>query len=299
MTAAVEVEGLTKRFGPVTAVRDVSFRVEEGESFGYLGPNGAGKTTTIRCLLGLVRPTAGRLQVLGHDVPAQLGAALAEVGYLPGEFGLWPNMTGEECLDYLASLHPRPPRRREELCERFELSRADLRRQVRFYSRGMRQKVGIVQAFQHDPALAILDEPTEGLDPVMKSRFIELIEEHRRRGGTIFLSSHILSEVEATTERVGVLREGRLVRVGPTSDLRGDRIRHCTLVLGEPVDLAPLRALPGVSALQPDGPVVRFEFRGEVGPLLERLTALPVRDLLVEPERLSEAFFDVYEGEGG
>jgi ABC-2 type transport system ATP-binding protein len=296
--AAIEIEGLTKRFGPVVAVDGVSLAVDEGEAFGYLGPNGAGKTTTIRCLLGLVRPDAGRIRVLGHDVSRDLRAALAEVGYLPGEFGLWPSMTGQECLDYLASLHPRPPVWMRELCERFELSRADLARPVRSYSRGMRQKVGIVQAFQHRPALAVLDEPTEGLDPVMKGRFVELLQDHRRAGGTVFLSSHILSEVEVTTERVGILRAGRLVRVGPTADVRGERLRRCTVVLASPAGLDELRSVPGVSGVELDGLACRFEFRGDMAPLLRVLADLPVREFLAEPERLEEAFFEVYEGEG-
>jgi ABC-2 type transport system ATP-binding protein len=214
VTAVLEIYDLRKLYGDVVAVDGVSLTVEEGEAFGYLGPNGSGKTTTIRCLLGLVTPTEGELRVLGRRVDHDLQGILAEVGYLPGEFGLWPSMTGAEVMEYLGDLHPGPPRRRRELCERFDLSEADLGRQVRFYSRGMKQKVGIVQAFQHDPHLVILDEPTEGLDPVMKDRFLSLLQEHTADGGTLFLSSHILSEVELATDRVSILRKGTMVRVG-------------------------------------------------------------------------------------
>ncbi len=297
MDPVIEIEGLTKRYGDTLAVDDVSLTVAEGETFGYLGPNGAGKTTTIRCMLGLIRPTAGRVRVLGHDVERELHEVLAGVGYLPGEFGLWPSMTGRECLEYLGSLHPRPPVRRRELCERFELSGADLERQVRRYSRGMRQKLGIIQAFQHAPPLLVLDEPTEGLDPVMQDRFVELLQEHRAAGGTTFLSSHILSEVERTTERVAILRAGRLVKVGPTADLTGRRVHRCTLTLRERVDPSDL-SLPGASGVSGDGLVLRFEHRGDMGPLLRALAALPVEEFLSEPERLEEAFFAVYEGEG-
>jgi len=303
MGALIEIEGLTKRYGPTLAVDDVSLSVAEGESFGYLGPNGAGKTTTIRCMLGLIGLTAGRIRVLGHDVTDDLPAILAEVGYLPGEFGLWPSMTGRECLAYLASLHPRKPVRRRELCDRFELSDADLDRQVRLYSRGMKQKVGIVQAFQHAPTLLVLDEPTEGLDPVMKDRFVDLLAEHHRAGGTTFLSSHILSEVEEATERVAVLRAGRLVKAGPTADLTGERVRHCTVVLKRPLSdpsdpsHPSALALPGVSGLEGDGASYRFDFRGDMEPLIRALAALPVEEFLAEPERLEEAFFEIYEGE--
>ncbi len=294
MTAVIEIEGLHKRFGAVEAVADVSLDVGDGEAFGYLGPNGSGKTTTIRCLLGLVTPTAGRLRLFGQDVREALPDALAEVGHLPGEFGLWPSMSGREALDYLGSLHPRPPTRQAELCERFELTGDDLERQVRVYSRGMKQKIAIVQAFQHEPSLVVLDEPTEGLDPVMKDQFVALLREHTEQGGTVFLSSHILSEVELATDRVGVLRRGRLVKVGPTRDLTGERVRHCTLSLRMPPPGGFLD-LPGVSGLGVEGSRVRFDFQGDMGALLRRISALDVVEFLAEPESLTEAFFDVYE----
>ena len=294
MGAAIEVDGLVKRYRRKLAVDGVSLSVGEGEAFGYVGPNGAGKTTTIRCLLGLIRPTGGVIRVLGRDVASDLRAVLAEVGHLPGEFGLWPQMTGGECLDYLGALQRRPPVRRGELCDRLELSQTDLRRQVRLYSRGMRQKVGIVQAFQHEPRVLVLDEPTEGLDPVMKERFVGLLAEHRAAGGTTFLSSHILAEVEQTTERVAVLRAGRVVRTGAAADLSGQRVRHCTLVLGQPLADPAVLEMAGLSALESDGLVHRFEFRGDMEPLMRRLGGLPVREFLAEPEHLAETFFEVY-----
>jgi ABC-2 type transport system ATP-binding protein len=298
MGAAIEIDGLVKHYGRKVAVDGVSFEVAEGEAFGYLGPNGAGKTTTIRCLLGLITPTAGRLRVLGHDVRRELPAVLTEIGHLPGEFNVWPNMTGRQCLDYLGRLHPHPPARTAELCDRFELSQADLDRHVRLYSRGMKQKVGIVQAFQHDPPLVVLDEPTEGLDPVMKDRFVDLLAEHRKGGGSTLLSSHILPEVEQATERVAVLRAGKVVKVGATADLTGERVRHCTLLLKDPLPDRSVLAMPGLEGLDGDGTSFRFSFRGDMEPLLRVLGTLPVRDFIAEPERLSEAFFEVYEGPG-
>ncbi|MEV0284838.1 ABC transporter ATP-binding protein [Kribbella sp. NPDC050820] len=294
MGTAIEVEGLAKQYRHKLAVSEVSLAVAEGEAFGYVGPNGAGKTTTIRCMLGLVRPTAGTIRILGHDVATDLDAVLADVGHLPGEFGLWPQSTGAECLEYLGALQRRPPVRRRELCDRLELSQAELRRQVRLYSRGMKQKVGIIQAFQHEPRVLVLDEPTEGLDPVMKERFVGLLAEHRQAGGTTFLSSHILSEVEQTTERVAVLRAGRIVRTGTTADLTGERVLHCTLVLKQPLIGPAGLDIEGVSGLDSDGLVHRFEFRGDMEPLMRRLGALPVREFVSEPEHLAETFFEIY-----
>jgi ABC-2 type transport system ATP-binding protein len=301
---AIEIEGLVKRYGDHPAVDGISLEVDEGETFGYLGPNGAGKTTTIRCVLGLIAPSAGRIRVLGHDVGTDLASALGEIGYLPGEFSLWPQLTGRECLVYLGSLHPRTPARLEELLDRFELAARDLDRHVREYSRGMKQKVGIVQAFQHEPRLVVLDEPTEGLDPLMKERFIELLAEHAEAGRTAFLSSHILSEVEEATTRVGVLRAGRLVKVGPTEDLRGGGLRECTLVLKEPLSNPSVLDLPGVQDLRAEvgseDRRFRFRFGGDMEPLLRVLAGLRVEEFLCEPLHLTEAFFEVYEaGEAG
>ena len=294
MVPAIEIDGLVKRYRHKLAVDGVSLSVGEGEAFGYVGPNGAGKTTTIRCMLGLIRPTAGVIRILGRDVATDLDAVLAEVGHLPGEFGLWPLMSGGECLDYLGALQGRPPGRRQELCDRLELSQADLRRQVRLYSRGMRQKIGIVQAFQHEPRVLVLDEPTEGLDPVMKARFVELLAEHQDAGGTTFLSSHILSEVEQTTESVAVIKAGRVVRTGATAGLTGERVRHCTLVLKQPPADPAVLDLEGVSGLVSDGLIQRFEFRGDMEALMRRIGGLAVAEFLSEPEHLAETFFEIY-----
>lgn len=294
VSTAIEIRALTKRYGRVEAVRDVTLSVAQGETYGYLGPNGSGKTTTLRCILGLLRPTGGSIRVFDHDVARELGSVLERVGHIPGEFGLWPQMTGRECLDYLGSLHPRKPARVADLCDRFELAKTDLDKEVRFYSRGMRQKIAIVQAFQHEPELVVLDEPTEGLDPVMKDRFMALLREHRAAGGTIFLSSHILSEVEDAADRVAVLRKGRMVKEAPTEQLAAERVRHCTVTLKDPsVDRAAFE-LPGVSELRGDDRIVHFDYRGDMQPLLDRLAGVGVEDFLAEPASLREAFFEVY-----
>jgi ABC-2 type transport system ATP-binding protein len=244
MSSAVEVQQLVKRYGRVTAVDGVTLSVNSGEIVGYLGPNGAGKTTTIRCLLGLLGPSGGSVRLLGERLPDGLPGVLDDVGHIPGEVGLWPQLTGAGCLDYLGRLAHRRPRRRAELCDRFELSETELARPVRYYSRGMRQKIAIVQAFQHGPELVIMDEPTEGLDPVMKERFLQLLDEHRAAGGSTLLSSHILSEVEQVSDRVVVLRAGTVVREISRHDLEG-RIPHCVATFGPDAASAMPTTLPG------------------------------------------------------
>ncbi|MFL5679602.1 MAG: ABC transporter ATP-binding protein, partial [Chloroflexota bacterium] len=223
---AIETRGLTKRYGhrrrpglpggkrggkTLVALDDLAINVRHGEIFGFLGPNGAGKSTTIRLLLGYLHATAGSASVLGFDAARDSVEIRRRVGYLPGGIALYDALTGERLLDYLGRLTGRPPVRRAELLDRLELSEASLRRPVRDYSRGMRQKIGIVQALQHDPELAILDEPTEGLDPLMQRAFYEILEELRASGRTIFFSSHVLSEVERVCDRVAIIRGGRLV----------------------------------------------------------------------------------------
>lgn len=296
MTAAIELVSLTKRFGTVTAVNEVSLAVEIGEVMGYLGPNGAGKTTTIRCLLGFVFPTSGRISIFGKDAIRHRERLLGEIGYLPGEFGMWPNLTGRDVLEYLGSLHSRAPSRRRELCSHFEMSQKDLDRQVRFYSRGMKQKIGLIQAFQHDPLLVVLDEPTEGLDPVMKERFVELALDHRDRGGTALISSHILSEVELSTDRVAIIRQGSLIKTGATQELTGDKLRHCELELREPAPLG-LSRVPGVSNVMVKGNRYRFDVEGDMGPILRWIAPANPVDFISEPVSLSEAFFEIFEEE--
>lgn len=291
------MDSLVKHYGATQAVRGVSLSVAEGEIYGYLGPNGSGKTTTIRCMLGLLRQTSGAISVFGHDPRRDLGSILERIGHIPGEFGLWPQMTGRECLVYLGSLHPRTPARFNELRDRFELADADLDREVRFYSRGMRQKIAIIQAFQHEPELLVLDEPTEGLDPVLKERFMALLQEHRALGGTVFLSSHILSEVEECADRVAVLRAGRLVKEAPTEGLAESRVRHCTATLKRPPERLSVLDLEGVSKLRGDSRMIRFDYRGDMQALIARLSEFGIEDFLAEPASLREAFFEVYGGE--
>jgi len=288
----IETDGLTKRYGSVLALEDVSVSIEPGEIFGFLGPNGAGKSTMIRLLLGFLHPTAGRASVLGLDSERSSVEIRSRIGYLPGGIALYDSLSGEELLDYLVALYGRGPVRRAELVDRLELTPTILRRRVRDYSRGMRQKIGIVQALQHDPELAILDEPTEGLDPLMQRVFYDVLDGLRAAGRTIFFSSHVLSEVERVCDRVAIIRRGRIVALEDVTALLARRRRHVELrVDGTPPDLS---AVPGVSRLAVTDGLLTCDLEGDVGSFVRAIAGVPVVDLTIEPAHLEEAFLEFY-----
>jgi len=293
--AAVNAEGLVKtyrsRAGTVEAVRGVDLRVEAGEIFGFLGPNGAGKSTTIRLLLGFLHPTAGTANVLGHDIDRGSVEIRRRTGYLPGGIAFWDGLTGERLLDELAAMSGRPAVRRAQLVDRLELGDA-LRRPVRDYSRGMRQKLGIIQALQHDPELAILDEPSEGLDPLMQRAFYEILEELKAAGRTIFFSSHVLSEVERICDRVAIVRRGRLVALEDVASLLARRKRNVELRFdGEP---PMLDFVPGVTDVHVTGDRLTCRLEGDVAPFLAAIAFARIHDLTIEPARLEDAFLEFY-----
>jgi ABC-2 type transport system ATP-binding protein len=304
--SAIETLGLTKHYGRaapvhrpgrpqtalVRALEDLTIEVHEGEIFGFLGPNGAGKSTTIRLLLGFLHPTTGRASVLGFDSARDSVAIRARIGYLPGGIAFWDGLSGERLLDELAAMSGRPPVRRAALLDRLELSSATLRRPVRDYSRGMRQKLGVIQALQHDPELAILDEPTEGLDPLMQHAFYAIIEELREAGRTVFFSSHILTEVERVCDRVAIVRQGRLVALEDIPTLLARRKRNVEIRLdGAPPQLA---GVAGVSDVRVAGGRLSCRLEGDVAPFLAAIAGLPIHDLTIEPARLEEAFLEFY-----
>ncbi|MBX3031775.1 MAG: ABC transporter ATP-binding protein [Chloroflexi bacterium] len=274
------------------ALDSLTIDVQPGEIYGFLGPNGAGKSTAIRILLGFLHPSSGRARVLGHDVVRDGLRIRARTGYLPAGIDLYDTMTGADLLDYLARLYGQPTPLRASLTDRLELAAADLRRPVRDYSRGMRQKVGIIQALQHDPELAILDEPTEGLDPLMQHAFYAILEERRQAGRSVFFSSHVLSEVERVCDRVAIIRGGRLVAASSVEQLLARRRRHVELRTDG--DVPDLRGVPGLSVTEVRPGLLRAELEGDVGPLLAAIAGWPVRDLLIEPARLEEAFLELY-----
>lgn len=300
---AISTQGLTKTYGgrgrgplnagpQVRALDDLTIDVQQTEIFGFLGPNGAGKSTMIRLLLGFLHPTAGAATVLGHDISTEGLEIRARVGYLPGGIALYDTMTGEGLLDYLAALSGRGAPRREALVDQLEMSAATLRRPVRDYSRGMRQKIGIIQALQHDPELAILDEPTEGLDPLMQRAFYEVLDQLRRDGRTIFFSSHVLSEVERVCDRVAIIRAGQLVALSDVEEILMRRRRHVEMrVSGEGPRL---ESIPGVSEVKLRDGLLTCQLDGDVGPFLAAIRDFEVHDLLIEPARLEEAFLEYY-----
>ena len=294
-SVVISTHGLTKHYGSVEALTDLSLDVREGEIFGFLGPNGAGKSTAIRTLLGFLHATRGSASVLGLDIGSQSVEIRRLTGYLPGGIALYDSLTGEQVLDYLVDLQGREPHRRAELCERLELSEAVLKRRVRDYSRGMRQKIGVVQALQHDPELAILDEPTEGLDPLMQHAFYRLLDDLRKEGRTVFFSSHVLSEVERLCDRVAIIRSGRLMAVHDVAELLARRRRKVTLRWrGAAPDLM---TLPGLSDVEVDGSRVTGTLSGEVASFIRSIASPNLDDLTIEPASLEEAFLEYYASE--
>jgi len=293
-TPAIRIEHLGKRYGRVTALRDLSLEVQPGEIFGFLGLNGAGKTTTIRILLDLVRPTTGRAEIFGADCQARSLDVRSGIGYLPGEPGFYGDMTGEATLDLLGRLGGTSvdPARRRALVDRLELAASDLRRRLREYSTGMKRKLGIVQAFQADPELLVLDEPTEGLDPLMQEVFYDLVAETRRRGRTIFMSSHVLPEVERVCDRIGLLRGGELVLLATVEEVRGLAGRRVRVSFQTDVSAPVFPADCDVIDVQPR--VWDLRVRGSAGPIVALLAGLPVADLDVQMPHLEEILRTYY-----
>ena len=294
MPPAIQTAGLSKRYGTVDALVDLDLQVEPGQVVGYLGPNGAGKTTTIRLLLGLARPTAGRAEVFGIDCQRRAVEAHRHLAYVPGEASLWPSMTGAETLHLLGRIQGHvDPAYRNELVDRFAF---DPSKKVRTYSKGNRQKLVLIGALMSRADLLLLDEPTSGLDPIMEQAFRQSVREAAARGQTVFLSSHILSEVEALCDRVGILRSGRLVEMGTLAEMR-----HLSSVSVEAVFDGPppdLSGVPGISALEVKDRHIRAQLHGPVGPLLDALSGSGVRELLSREPSLEELFLAHYGSDG-
>ena len=288
----ISTRGLTKHYGSIPALNSLTLDVREGEIFGFLGPNGAGKSTMIRTLLGFLHPSAGFATVLGLDVVRESVEIRARTGYLPGGVALYDSMTGAQVLDYLARLQGRAPYRRDELVERLQMPQADLRRRVRDYSRGMRQKIGVIQALQHDPEVAILDEPTEGLDPLMQQAFYGILADLRAEGRTIFFSSHILSEVERVCDRVAIIRHGNLMAVHEVRELLARRRRKVSIQWrGAAPDAT---TIPGLADVVVDGDRLFATLHGDVSEFVRAVASPSLRDLTIEPASLEEAFLEYY-----
>lgn len=293
MGAVVELRRLTKRYGKARGIQDISLAVEDGDVFGFIGPNGAGKTTTLRTIMGLLYPTSGEVRLFGRRVPRGGGRLYRRVGYQPGEVSYYPEMTGQEVLDYASSFHPKASRGlRKELVERLQF---DPSKKVRSYSQGNRKKLGIIQALLHRPALIILDEPTSGLDPLIRLELFSLLHEMNRDGTTIFFSTHVLEEVERICTRVGVIKEGRLIQVAPLEELPGRKMKLVTLRLaggappGEALagwgDAAPVGGKPGF---------YQYSVHAPANEIAARLARLDLDYIKITDPGIEDLFLAIY-----
>ncbi len=298
MDSAIVTLGLTKRYGATAGITDLNLHVRRGEVCGFLGPNGAGKTTTIRLLLGLLRPTHGTMEILGLAPQGNRRSLLRRMGYLPGDIGLYRDLTGTEYLHHLLRLRTGRPSgeiraRLAELQDRFEL---DFHRKIGTYSKGMRQSVGILQAFMHRPELVILDEPTSGLDPIMQERFYELLSEERQRGTTVFLSSHILTEAARVCDRVVMVKGGRLVRVDEVEAYKARLGKRITIETRSSARAFRERIenLRGVSQMTEKENQLQFFFNGDMQTLIQGIGQIDITDFMCEPAAIEQVFMGFY-----
>jgi ABC-2 type transport system ATP-binding protein len=292
VTAIIETERLTKSYGPHRGIVDVDLHVNQGEVFGFLGPNGAGKTTTIRTLLDLIRPTSGRATIFGIGTSEDPVAIHRRVGYIPGEFTLYDRLTGGQTIDYFANLRGGVDRAyQRSLIERFDV---DPSRRFKEYSKGNKQKIGLVVALQHRPELLLLDEPTSGLDPLIQQSFFELVREARTDGRTVFLSSHILSEVERTCDRAAIIRDGQLARVDRVDALRDLAHHQVELRFTGAVPTAEFEGLPGVSDVRATDHVLRMRVSGPVTPVVRAAARYDLLDFVSREPSLEETFLAEY-----
>jgi len=292
---AIVTQGLMKSYGSVWALRGVNLEVRRGEIFGFLGPNGAGKTTTIRCLLDLIRPNGGTVRVLGFDPQTEPVAVRARAGYLPGELHMYDNLTVEQALRHLNALRENKADWSfvQQIARRLDL---DLRPHIKYLSKGNKQKVGVAQALMHRPELLLLDEPTAGLDPLVRHEVLHLIAEAKSEGATVFFSSHVLSEVQEIAERVAIIRNGVVVEVAETDSLINRAMRRVSVRFDQAIDVAALASLPGVKVLkQDDARSVLLQVEGRMDGLIKALAAFPVSDFETDRPSLEEVFLTYYQ----
>ena len=291
-TPVIQSEKLTKYYGKSRGVIDVDLEINQGEIFGFLGPNGAGKTTTIRVLLDLIRPTSGSARVFGLGSNQQPVAIHRRIGYVPGEFALYDRLTGGQTLEYFANLRGGVDKAYQQtLIERFEV---DPSKRFREYSKGNKQKIGVIVALQHKPELLILDEPTSGLDPLVQQTFFNVLREAVKDGATVFLSSHILSEVEKSGDRVAIIRDGRIVKLDTVDGLRDLAHHQVELRFAGAVPVAEFEALPGVSDLVAQDHTLRMRVAGPITPVVRAAAQHELLDFVSREPSLEETFLAQY-----
>ncbi|MBD5493468.1 MAG: ABC transporter ATP-binding protein [Lachnospiraceae bacterium] len=284
---AVETISLTKFYGKARGITDINLTVPEGDFFGFIGPNGAGKSTTIRILTGLISQTGGTAEVFGKDIRSKRTEILADIGYMPSEANFYHGMRVGEVIKYSARLRNRDcTHEAERLCERLDL---DISRKISELSLGNRKKVSIVCALQHSPKICILDEPTSGLDPLMQREFYAILEERNKQGATIFLSSHILSEIQKYCKRAAVIREGRLLFCDLVENLVHSNAKKVALS-----GISELPKLGGIANVETDGDIIKFLYSGEMHELMNMLAALPITDVSITEPDLEEIFMHYY-----
>ena len=292
MTPVIELANLTKSYGKSRGIIDVNLTVEQGEIFGFLGPNGAGKTTTIRTMLDLIRPSSGTARVFGIESTRDPVAIHKRIGYIPGEFALYDRLTGRQTLEYFANLRGGVDKAwQQTLIDRFEL---DARKRFKEYSKGNKQKVGVIAALQHRPELLVLDEPTSGLDPLVQQTFFETIKEAVADGATVFLSSHILSEVEKTCGRVAIIRDGRLTKLDTVNGLRDLAHHQVELRFAGPVPTDVFKMIDGVSDIEAQDHTLKMRVAGPITPVVRAAAQYELLDFVSREPSLEETFLAQY-----
>ena len=284
----IETNNLTKYYGKIKGVEDLTFSVKKGEIFGFLGPNGAGKTTTIRTLLGYLYPTRGSATIFGKSIEDDIVEIKREVAYIPGDLNIYGHMTGEEFLNYFTALRNREMILLDELLKIFDVP---LDRKLKGYSKGMKQKIGIVQAFMDDPEMVIMDEPTSGLDPLLQQKFYDFLIKQKSRGRTMFLSSHILSEVDRVCDRIGIIKDGNLIALENVETLKAKRGKIIRLKIKEKPE-----TFKGPKDMKIKGSWIEFISIDDMDSLIKKLSRYTIQDLVINDFSLEDIFIHYYEG---
>jgi ABC-2 type transport system ATP-binding protein len=293
MEEIICTENLTKFYGKIKGIEHVDLRVNRGEIFGFLGPNGAGKTTTIRLLMDLIKPTSGTAEIFGLDCQKDSLKIRKRIGYIPGDLRLYEFMSGEKFLQFISSLRTRKPVLTDTLLNRFDVT---VNRKIKGFSMGMKQKLGIVQAFMHDPELVIMDEPTLGLDPLMQKEFYTFLKEEQEKGRTFFMSSHILSEVEKVSERVGIIKEGTIVAVEDVDSLRKKSGKVMEVEFAEDITEKDLD-IPEITQVSIEGHTAHFRAMGDMDTVIKHVSQYTIKDVTARELSVEDMFMHYYEGE--